>query len=106
MPGQGRIGDKAFAAACNHGCPICPHPVQGPGVQGSMDVLVNGLNALRLDDPGIHSPCCVLNTWKAAAGSGTVLINDKPAHRLGDKTQHCGGTGNLVEGSANVIVGG
>ncbi len=106
MPGQGRIGDKAFCAACNHGCPICPHPVQGPGIQGSTDVVVNGRNALRLGDPGVHSPCCFLNMWKADAGSSTVLINGKAAHRLGDKTKHCGGTGNLVEGSADVIVGG
>jgi len=39
-------------------------------------------------------------------GSGTVHINGKPVHRLGDRVTACGGTGNLVEASSNVNVGG
>jgi uncharacterized Zn-binding protein involved in type VI secretion len=35
-----------------------------------------------------------------------VFINNIPAHRLGDTTQHCGGVGTLIIGSLNVIVGG
>jgi uncharacterized Zn-binding protein involved in type VI secretion len=35
-----------------------------------------------------------------------VFINGKAAHRMGDENQHCGGIGQLVDGSANVIVGG
>src|SRR5262249_43101507 len=35
----------------------------------------------------------------------TVFINGKPAHRMGDTTQHCGGGGKLIEGSSNVIIG-
>jgi uncharacterized Zn-binding protein involved in type VI secretion len=57
-------------------------------------------------DKGIHAACCGPNMWTAVKGSGTVLINNKPAHRLGDKDQHCGGSGNLIEGSPDVIVGG
>ena len=106
MPAQGRLGDKAKAEACAHGCPICPHVVFGPAVQGSPDVLVNMRPAIRLGDPGIHTPCCGGNSWKANAGSATVLINNKPAHRMGDMTQHCGGVGSLIEGSSDVIVGG
>jgi hypothetical protein len=34
------------------------------------------------------------------------LINNRPAHRIGDTDQHCGGVGFLVEGSLDVIVGG
>jgi uncharacterized Zn-binding protein involved in type VI secretion len=34
------------------------------------------------------------------------MINGKPAHRMGDMDQHCGGVGQLIEGSGDVIVGG
>lgn len=106
MPPQGRLGDKSFAPADGHGCPACPHPVIGPAVQGSPNVLVNYRPAVRVGDMGIHAACCGSNTWTAVKGSGTVLINNKPAHRMGDKDQHCGGSGNLIEGSPDVIVGG
>ena len=44
--------------------------------------------------------------WTAQAGSGTVFINGKKAHRKDDADTHCGGTGKMIEGSSNVIVGG
>ena len=49
--------------------------------------------------------CCGTNTWTATKGSLTVFINGKGAHRMGDQNRHCGGVGQLVEGSPNVIVG-
>lgn len=58
-----------------------------------------------MDDPGVHAACCGANTWTAAKGSATVFINGKSAHRMGDQTRHCGGMGQLAEGSPNVIVG-
>ncbi len=106
MPPMGRLGDKASAEEDNHFCPTCPHKVIGPAVQGSPDVFVNSKPALRQGDPGIHTPCCMLNTWKAAEGSSTVFINGKSAFRMGDMTKHCGGGGNLIEGSGNVTAGG
>lgn len=105
MPGQGRLGDKARAPLDGHSCPGCPHPASGPAIQGSLDVNVNGRPALRIGDPGIHSACCGTNTWQAVAGSQTVFINGRGAHRIGDTTRHCGGLGELTEGSPNVIVG-
>jgi hypothetical protein len=69
-------------------------------------VNVNGKPAVRVDDSGVHSACCGPNQWRALAGSPTVFINGKAAHRAGDATQHCGGNGKLVEGSPNVDVGG
>jgi uncharacterized Zn-binding protein involved in type VI secretion len=105
MPGQGRLGDAANVAMDTHGCPACPHPAIGPAIQGSPDVNVNRRPALRIDDPGIHAACCGANTWTATAGSATVFINGKGAHRMGDQNRHCGGTGQLAEGSPNVIVG-
>jgi uncharacterized Zn-binding protein involved in type VI secretion len=106
MPPQGRVGDNAFVPADAHGCPACPHPATGPATKGSPDVLVNGMPALRLGDSGMHVACCGPNKWNAAKGSGSVYINNLPAHRLGDTTAHCGGVGNLIVGSPNVLVGG
>jgi uncharacterized Zn-binding protein involved in type VI secretion len=62
--------------------------------------------ALRVTDTGIHAACCGPNTWTAKAGSATVFMNSLKAHRLGDSDQHCGGMGQLIAGSPNVIVGG
>ncbi len=55
---------------------------------------------------GIHAACCGPNTWTATLGSATVLINNMPAHRMGDMDTHCGGVGTLIEGSPDVITGG
>ena len=54
----------------------------------------------------VDSLCCGSNSWTAQAGSATAFINNKPAHRLGDGTQHCGGIGLLLEGSHNVFASG
>ncbi|HXU67956.1 MAG TPA: PAAR domain-containing protein [Polyangia bacterium] len=105
MPGAGRLGDKAQIQADAHGCPGCPHPGIGPAISGSANVLINGRPALRVDDAGIHAACCGGNMWQAAQGSATVFINGKAAHRMNDPSRHCGGTGKLIEGSADVIIG-
>lgn len=102
---QGRLGDRSQVPADAHGCPACPHPAIGPAIAGSANVNVNGRPALRVDDPGIHTACCGPNTWTATTGSATVFINGKHAHRRGDQVRHCGGVGQLVEGSPNVYVG-
>jgi len=106
MPGQARLGDLSQAPVDVHGCPLCPHPVIGPAVQGSPDVFVNYMPALRVGDMGIHAICCGPNIWKALLGSTTVFINNKPAHRMNDMDQHCGGIGKMVTASMNVITGG
>jgi uncharacterized Zn-binding protein involved in type VI secretion len=106
MPPQARLGDKSFNPADAHGCPACPHPVIGPAQKGSPNVFVNQRPAVRVTDNGTHAACCGPNTWIAKAGSGVVMINSLKAHRYGDAVQHCGGIGNTVEGSDNVITGG
>jgi uncharacterized Zn-binding protein involved in type VI secretion len=105
MPPQGRVGDKAQITADAHGCPACPHPAVGPAICGSPDVNVNNRPALRVNDTGIHAACCGPNTWQATRGSATVFINGLAAHRQGDANRHCGGMGQLIEGSSDVIVG-
>lgn len=106
MPAQGRLGDMSQVPADVHGCPACPHPCIGPAIQGSPNVNVNGMPALRVDDKGMHAACCNTNMWTAQAGSSTVFINGKKAHRMGDADKHCGGMGQLIGGSPNVMSGG
>lgn len=103
---QGRLGDLGQVPVDAHGCPACPHSCVGPALQGSPDVNVNGRPALRQGDSGVHAVCCGPNQWVAAKGSATVFINGAPAHRQGDTHTHCGGSGQLIMGSANVLVGG
>lgn len=106
MPPQSRLTDNAFNPADAHGCPACPHPVTGPCISASPNIMVNGLQAMRVGDPGVHAACCGPNTWNAAMGSSTVYFNDLAAVRLNDMTQHCGGVGYMIVGSPNVITGG
>lgn len=106
MPPQSRLGDKSKIPVDVHGCLSCPHTAVGPAIEGSPDVMINGRPALRVGDHGVHAACCGSNTWEAKTGSGTVFINGKAAHRLNDVDQHCGGIGQMIEGSDNVITGG
>ncbi len=106
MPEMGRLGDKAKCEADAHGCPKCPHTVEGEATKGSEDVDVNYKAALREGDEGVHAGCCGKNKWDAQTGSWTVYINNKMAHRKGDVTVHCGGIGELKEGSPGGEVGG
>ena len=105
MPGAARLGDKAKCPTDAHGCKRCSHSVQGPAVQGSHNVIVNGKPGVRVGDQGIHGLCCGLNRWAAAQGAPTVFINSQPAVRLNDKTLHCGGVGKIIECSSDVIIG-
>lgn len=112
-PGQGtggqaagRLGDKMQGSGDAHGCPACPHPIFGPAIAGSPDVLISDRPALRSGDAGMHAACCGPNLWRAAAGSTAVLINDQPAYRRGDKSTACGGgSGQLIEGADDVLFG-
>ncbi len=106
MPEQCRLGDKSKVPSDGHGCICCNHTCVGPAIKGSPDVKVNGMPAVRVTDNGQHSSCCGANTWIAQMGSATVYINNLAAHRKGDQDTHCGGVGNMIEGSPNVITGG
>lgn len=106
MPKQARLGDNAKVSPDAHGCPACPHTCVGPAIMGSPNVFTNSMPSVRVGDMGIHAACCGPNMWQAAKGSGTVFINGKAAHRLDDKTTHCGGSGQTIVGSPTVITGG
>jgi uncharacterized Zn-binding protein involved in type VI secretion len=85
MPAATRLGDLSQIQADSHGCPMCPHPGVGPAIQGSTDVFINKMPAVRVGDKGIHAACCGTNMWTAKDGSGTVFINGKKAHRKDDR---------------------
>ena len=105
MAEAARKTDMSHCPNDSHGNPCCPHDVIGPATEGSDDVFINGLEALRLGDKGEHAECCGPNEWECDHGSDTVFINGKPAVRKGDVTKHCGGVGEIVDGSDNVFIG-
>ena len=104
MP-AGRLGDRSQAPADVHGCPGCPHSVIGPAISGSPTVNINNRPALRVSDIGVHATCCGPNMWVARQGSQSVFIDNLAAFRKGDLAGHCGGNGNLIEGSPDVLLG-
>jgi uncharacterized Zn-binding protein involved in type VI secretion len=104
MPAAARLSDNAQISSDAHGCPGCPHPGTGPVVVGSPDTNINGLPAARKDDLGVHAVCCGPNIFQISKGSPTVYVNGKPLARMNDSTKHCGGNGNLIEGSPDVLI--
>jgi uncharacterized Zn-binding protein involved in type VI secretion len=104
MSGACRLGDRAKALIDTHGCVGCPHPnVIGPAISGSSNVNINGRPALRIDDIGMHMACCGTNMWKVVQASGQVFVNGSRIVRQNDLTHHCGGRGQMIEASGNVI---
>lgn len=101
-----RVGDQARNVRDVHDCGRCPHDVRGPATVGSPSVQVNGKALLRRCDTGVHAVCCGTQVWEAIQGSATVLVDGQPAVRLNDTTRHCGGMGTMIEGSADILVGG
>jgi len=95
MPQAGRLTD----IGSGHGC-FPPSPT----IQGSGDVFINVLPALRKGDAVLPHGCgqCPPHGRNVSAGSATVNINNKPAARVGDAIS-CGGS--VATGSANVIIG-
>lgn len=95
----------AARAGDMHICPMqtpavvpIPH-VGGPLLPMPTTVLIGGLPAA-----GVGQICiCVGPPDVVVMGSLTVLINDRPAARMGDETAH-GGV--IVSGLPTVIIGG
>ena len=71
-------------------------------------IFVNGQHPLCLGDGGVYATCCGRPQvmWVASEGSATVLIDGQPAAPRGCRTTHQAGTGSLVHGSPDVLVGG
>ncbi|GEA22838.1 type VI secretion protein [Vibrio harveyi] len=95
------MGKPAATLTSMHICPKVtakvPH-VGGPVVVGSPNVKIGGLLAARKGDRLI----CVGPPDSISKGSGSVLINGKPAARMGDSTSH---GGKIVIGNPTVLIG-
>ena len=96
-----RIGDKTTG----HG----PYPPR-PAKEGSADVLINGIGAVRVGDeyephgkPGGRHASGSDYKQTAMEGSATVFVNGKPAVRIGDPVDKDGDA--VAAGSTNVFVG-
>jgi len=95
MPAAARLHDQA---SDHDGAPPTPCTAASP------DVSIDGLPAVRKDDPfAPHArPDESDHTRSVAAGSRSVFINGKPAGRIGDPIS-CGGQ--ITEGSGTVFIG-
>ena len=96
MPAVSRIGD---AVATNHGC-----DGSTTMAQGSSDVLINGIGAVRVGDlDTVHAfggrGCSSRHQVALSAGSSSVFVNGRSLGRVGD------GAETLSSGSPNVFAG-
>lgn len=100
MLAASKLADHSACRACS---------VLGPSTSASGNVQTNGQGSLRMGDRGMYPHCCEKHApvrWVASTGAGTVLINDQPAIAVTSTTTRITGRGAMVEGSANVFVGG
>jgi uncharacterized Zn-binding protein involved in type VI secretion len=100
MPPAARITDMHTCPMQTPGIPPIPH-VGGPiiGPPGGTPILIAGLPAAVL---GMMCTC-VGPPDSIVKGSATVLINGRPAARMGDATAH---GGSIVIGAPTVMIGG
>ncbi|AFU98102.1 PAAR domain-containing protein [Simiduia agarivorans] len=97
------MGKPASRITDMHVCPAVtgtvPH-VGGPiATPGGPTVIIGGLPSAT-----VGSMCvCVGPPDGIASGSGTVLISNKPAARMGDSCNH---GGKIVVGCPTVLIGG
>lgn len=94
-----RVGDMHSCPQQTPGTPPVPH-VGGPVLPpGAPTVLIGGVPAATMG-----SQCtCVGPPDVIVKGSATVLIQNKPAARVGDTTAHGGA---IVAGCPTVLIGG
>jgi uncharacterized Zn-binding protein involved in type VI secretion len=106
MAAAARVSDISKGDSHAHGCPICPHTVQGPIVEGSTTVFINNLPAARKGDKGISAVCCGPNIYELSKGSSSVFIDGKAAVRKDDDIKQClSFTGKVSTGSPDVDIG-
>lgn len=99
MPAAARLTDLHVCPMVTPGLPPIPHvggPITGPGVP---TVLIGGMPAAVMGDMCV----CVGPPDTIVKGSATVMINKKPAARMGDTTAH---GGSISIGLPTVMIGG
>ncbi|WP_413495857.1 PAAR domain-containing protein [Morganella psychrotolerans] len=97
MKPAARTGDMHLCPGQTPPVPI-PH-VGGPVLPAPSTILIGGSPAATLGQMCV----CTGLPDVIATGSMTVLLNNKPAARLGDSTAH-GGT--IISGMPSVLIGG
>src|SRR5690606_12733116 len=98
MPPAFRIGgDQHVCPAATGPVPLVGWPITGPGVP---TVMIGNVPAAVMGDMCV----CVGPASTVIKGSATVLVQSKPAARLGDQTAH-GGT-IVGPGMPTVMIGG
>lgn len=93
-----RVGDLCTGICYAHGIPI---PFTAVYIQGAATI-INGTN--RINVGGLAASSCG-HMMVANTGSGTVLLELSPAHRVSDLVTGPG-TGVCTQGSTNVMTGG
>lgn len=94
-----RAASRKGDICSGHGC-FPPRP----SIEGSSDVFINGIEALRTKDK-FDTHCCGSSCHDSylADGSSSVNINGRPAGRIGDPVR-CGSV--VAQGSPTVKIGG
>ena len=98
---MGKPAARVTDIGSGHGCHFPP----SPAIEGSPNVLINGLPAVRFGDSFAPHVCPAhggLHPRNLVSGSHSVMINGQLAGRLGDSIS-CGGS--VVTGSGNVFIG-
>ncbi len=113
MPPASRMGDavRGTTAGEHSGHDDPPHgplPFDGEIISNcSGNVFINRLGAAHIGSVTVErDACCGSSNGKVARGSGSVFVNGIPASRLGDALSPHSGTGEIVQGSADVYIGG
>jgi uncharacterized Zn-binding protein involved in type VI secretion len=98
MSAIGRVGDMGTGICYCH-----KHPKYYTTtiISGAEDVVINGLPVAQIGSIGVAT--CGHTT--IALTGGSVLIDGKFAHRVGDMGQGCSGSYTLITGSDNTING-
>lgn len=95
------MGKSASYLGCRHSGHSCFAPTAL--ITASANVKINSIGAMRVSDK-YSTHCCGPSCHQPVQGTGssTVIINGKPAGRIGDKTS-CGAS--VMTGSGNVFFG-
>ena len=105
MPQLTRVGDISVGT-CSCCCPGCPHGWVSVHIQGRPNVYASGKNVMGAPHDIGSSSCPHCPTSFSVTGSGTVNVEGKKAHRIGDVHNVACGTGVVVSGDSRILVGG
>jgi uncharacterized Zn-binding protein involved in type VI secretion len=97
--------DGTVSGECSPGVPQCDAPSIQSTLEGSSNVFINGIGAVRIGDAmktHTHGCGCVNHSPTLSTSSSTVFVNGKGLGRLGDAYD---GNHRISSGSSNVLAG-